>query len=73
MTDGETVPYPVYHIDVNKAFVREPDDVDTRCPRCHIIGQPVARHTVLAHLPSDAAARLSDSASFCANPRKPSR
>lgn len=55
---------------MNKAFVREPDDtLDIRCPRCGVIGIPVARQTVLLHVPPDAAAGLSDSASFCATPR----
>ena len=55
---------------MNKAFVREPDDtLDVRCPRCGVIGTPVARHTVAAHLPAEAVTRLSDTAYFCANPR----
>ena len=39
------------------------------CPRCGVIGTPVARHTVAAHVPPEAAGRLSDTAYFCSNPR----
>lgn len=54
---------------MNKAFVREPDEPDPRCPGCGLLGEPVTRATLDANLPPQAARVLSDTACFCANPR----
>lgn len=54
---------------MNKAFVREPDEPDPRCPRCGALGQSVPRVTLAEHLPLEAMALLSDSACFCGNAR----
>ena len=35
---------------MNKAFVREPDDVEPRCPKCGTPGEKVSRETILAQL-----------------------
>ena len=58
---------------MNKAFVREPDvPRDVRCPHCEIIGLPVGRATIEAHLPEEARRHLADAnAFFCPNPRCP--
>ena len=61
----------VWYLTMNKAFVREPDDPDPRCPRCELLGRSVARITLAAHLPPEAVPLLSDAAYYCANPRCP--
>ncbi|MBX7166603.1 MAG: hypothetical protein K1X74_09680 [Pirellulales bacterium] len=55
---------------MNKAFVREPDDLQTaRCPRCGSPGVAVGRETLAAQLMPEAAAALGDAAWFCPFPR----
>jgi hypothetical protein len=54
---------------MNKAFTREPDEPDPRCPGCDVPGQTVERNTVLAQVPADTAISLAESAFYCANPR----
>ncbi len=56
---------------MNKAFVREPEPVEPRCPTldgCEGIGVPVSRTTLLAQLPQEIAQRLSESSYYCPNP-----
>jgi hypothetical protein len=53
---------------MNKAFVREPDNVDPYCPRCSALGEPVTKTTLVAQLGEAAAATLGDSAAFCPTP-----
>lgn len=54
---------------MNKAFTREPDAADARCPRCGSPGAPVYRETLEAHLTPEARAHLNDLAFFCPFPR----
>tara|TARA_B100000686_G_C16305451_1_gene720585 strand:- start:20 stop:472 length:453 start_codon:yes stop_codon:yes gene_type:complete len=56
---------------MNKAFVKEPEQADPRCPApqgCEGIGTPVTRKTLLAQAPEDAAQDFSDSCFYCPNP-----
>jgi hypothetical protein len=53
---------------VNKAFVREPDATDERCPRCGGIGTPVPRAVVLRHVREPASAAIAETANFCPSP-----
>lgn len=50
---------------MNKAFIREPDQVDSRCPRCGSPGHPVGPQTLAAWLPAAARKTLAESAYFC--------
>ena len=54
---------------MNKAFVREQDSTEGRCPKCGSPGTVVFQETLQAHLPSEALENLTDSAFFCAQPR----
>src|SRR3990172_3267727 len=51
---------------MNKAFVRDPDDLGhTYCPKCGSLGVVVHAETLAAQLKPDALKRLADAASFC--------
>lgn len=50
---------------MNKAFVRESDDLGERCPRCNSPGVPVFPETLRAHLSLEQLQTLTDSAFFC--------
>lgn len=54
---------------MNKAFVRDPDPPDPRCPACGGHGQSVGAATLEAHLHAPARQLLSASAFFCPNPK----
>jgi len=54
---------------MNKAFVKEQDSTEGRCPKCGSPGTPVFQETLRAHLSSEALDHLTDSAFFCAQPR----
>lgn len=54
---------------MNKAFVRDPDMTEERCPRCGAIGHSVQRTTVEAHVQTGCATRIAGVANFCPNPR----
>jgi hypothetical protein len=54
---------------MNKAFVKENDTTEGRCPRCGSPGTVVYQETLRAHLPPAALQHLTDSAFFCAQPR----
>ena len=56
---------------MNKAFTKEPDAIDSRCPRCGSPGSPVYRETLEAHLAPETLAQFTDSAFFCPFPRCP--
>lgn len=53
---------------MNKAFVRENDQANDRCPRCGSPGQSVRAETLETYLPAELRTELSDSAWFCALP-----
>ena len=53
---------------MNKAFVREPDLADYRCPHCGSLGSPVGRETLESHLVPEALPKLAPSGFFCADP-----
>ena len=50
---------------MNKAFMREPDQVDSRCPRCDSAGHPVGPQTLNARLAPDGRKILAERAYFC--------
>ena len=50
---------------MNKAFVREPDQVDSRCPRCDSLGHPVGPQTLNARIAPGVRKLLAESAYFC--------
>lgn len=54
---------------MNKAFVREPDDAVSRCPKCQSLGQPVGPQTLNAQLKPEVRRTLAESASFCPDDR----
>lgn len=54
---------------MNKAFIREPDEIASRCPKCQSIGQPVGPQTLNAQLPAAVRQKLAESASFCPDER----
>jgi hypothetical protein len=54
---------------MNKAFLREPEQIDSRCPGCQSVGQAVGPATLDARLSADARRALADSAYFCPNGR----
>lgn len=54
---------------MNKAFVREPDQIGDCCPRCGSKGEPVSRDTLRHQLTEEVRSRISDSASFCPSPK----
>src|SRR5688572_3151119 len=57
---------------MNKAFTRDPEPEEPRCPPpagCGGPGMPVGRKTLLAQLPESLARAFSESAYYCPNPR----
>ena len=54
---------------MNKAFIREPDQVDSRCPRCESQGHPVGPLTLAARLVADVRRVLAERAYFCPDSR----
>jgi hypothetical protein len=56
---------------MNKAFVKEQDSTEGRCPKCGSPGIAVFQATLAAHLPRERLENLTDSAFFCAQPRCP--
>lgn len=50
---------------MNKAFVREPDEVDPRCPKCGTPGEKVSQETLQAHLAAAALKQLGPAAYWC--------
>lgn len=59
------ISYSMRATSMNKAFLREPDPVDSRCPRCDSAGHPVGPETLTVHLAADIRKGLADSAYFC--------
>lgn len=58
-----------YDRSMNKAFMREPDSTDARCPRCGSPGEQVTAITLAAHVRPEALAQFSNFASFCPFPQ----
>ncbi len=56
---------------MNKAFVKEQDSTEGRCPRCGSPGSVVFQETLRAHLAPVMVEHLTDSAFFCSQPRCP--
>ena len=56
---------------MNKAFVKELDNTEGRCPRCGSPGTAVYQTTLQAHLSAEQLQNLTDSAFFCSQPRCP--
>jgi hypothetical protein len=54
---------------MNKAFLKEQDSTEGRCPRCGSPGTVVFQETLRAHLAPDALQHLTETAFFCAQPR----
>jgi hypothetical protein len=54
---------------MNKAFVKEQDSTEGRCPRCGSPGTVVFQETLRAHLSPEILGNLTDSAFFCGQPR----
>ncbi len=54
---------------MNKAFLREPEQSDSRCPACESVGHFVGPLTLNARLPPDVRRKLAESAYFCPNGR----
>ena len=50
---------------MNKAFLREPDQAESRCPRCGAVGQSVGTQTLSAQLPAELRRRFAETAAFC--------
>lgn len=53
---------------MNKAFVREPDVTEVRCPRCGAPGIAALRAAFETHVPVDVRRAMAASAYFCATP-----
>lgn len=53
---------------MNKAFVREPDATEERCPRCGAIGQEVSRGIIEAYVVPAARDQVVVPANFCPTP-----
>lgn len=54
---------------MNKAFLREPEQTDARCPGCQSVGQAVGPLTLNARLTPDVRKSLAESGYFCPNSR----
>lgn len=63
-------PAASYDGDMNKAFVREPEDTGQRnCPRCSSLGNAATAEAVRAHVTAEALGSISEVAWFCPFPR----
>jgi hypothetical protein len=54
---------------MNKAFVREPDDIAAYCPRCGSKGVEVGWETIRFYLPDGKTPMVADPANFCPSPQ----
>lgn len=54
---------------MNKAFVREPDQIADYCPRCGSKGQQVGWGTIRSHLPEGKTPTVTNPANFCPSPQ----
>ncbi len=56
---------------MNKAFVREPDNTATYCPRCESQGEQVGAGVLPHYLTDEQRSRLTEPAHFCPSPKCP--
>jgi hypothetical protein len=56
---------------MSRAFVKDPEPGEPRCPACGALGEPVGAPTLEAQLPPDARAPLGGAAWYCENPACP--
>ncbi|MFH1266009.1 MAG: hypothetical protein ABIK89_09785 [Planctomycetota bacterium] len=54
---------------MNKAFIREPDDVAYYCPRCGSKGEPVGGETLGSFLTDEQRQTVAEPANFCPSPK----
>ncbi len=54
---------------MNKAFIREPDEMASRCPKCQSLGHPVGPQTLNAQLIAEVRRNLGETACFCPDGR----
>ena len=54
---------------MNKAFVREPDQMSAYCPRCGSKGEEVGWETIQSYLPDGKTPVVADPANFCPTPQ----
>lgn len=60
-----------YDESMNKAFLKEPEQGDARCPQCHAPGVAVDPGTLPLFVPAAALSRISESAWYCPAERCP--
>lgn len=56
---------PLYDDGMNKAFMKEPEAGDARCPRCNSTGLSVGPETLREYVPAELLPSLTESAYFC--------
>jgi hypothetical protein len=56
---------------MSRAFMKESEQADPRCPGCGALGEQVGAVTLKAHLPADACATIGDKAFYCVNSECP--
>ena len=54
---------------MNRAFVREPDQVADYCPRCGTKGEPVGSEALRHHLAREKWGQVLEPANFCCSPQ----
>src|SRR5687767_9338283 len=57
-----------YNGRVSRAFMKEPEPGEPRCPKCAGLGEPVGLPTLEAHLAADVRAPLGATAFYCPDP-----
>jgi hypothetical protein len=53
---------------MSRAFMRDPEPGEPRCPSCGALGEPVGARTLEAQIPAAARAALGAAAFYCENP-----
>lgn len=56
---------------MSRAFIKESEQADPRCPLCGALGEQVGPATLQVHLPADARAAVGDKAFYCVNSECP--
>ena len=56
---------------MSRAFIKESEQADPRCPGCGALGEQVGASTLQAHLPADACVTVGDKAFYCVNSECP--